>query len=135
MNYCAAAMRTAAHLERAMSARTRRQWLAFGDLRKGRQRQHILSAASCARWALLDKPAVAPEKKLNNQIIMPATCDIGLIGLAVMGENLALNMESRGYHVAVFNRTTKVVDDFIAGLESAPTPDGSSASASASAGS
>lgn len=46
---------------------------------------------------------------------MPATCDIGLIGLAVMGENLALNMESRGYHVAVFNRTTKVVDDFIAG--------------------
>ncbi len=46
---------------------------------------------------------------------MPATCDIGLIGLAVMGENLALNMESRGYHVAVFNRTTKVVDDFIGG--------------------
>ncbi len=46
---------------------------------------------------------------------MPATCDIGLIGLAVMGENLALNMESRGYHVAVFNRTTKVVDDFING--------------------
>jgi 6-phosphogluconate dehydrogenase len=32
-----------------------------------------------------------------------------------MGENLALNIESRGYHVAVFNRTTKVVDDFIAG--------------------
>jgi 6-phosphogluconate dehydrogenase len=46
---------------------------------------------------------------------MARTCDIGLIGLAVMGENLALNMESRGYHVAVFNRTTKVVDDFIAG--------------------
>ena len=46
---------------------------------------------------------------------MAQTCDIGLIGLAVMGENLALNMESRGYHVAVFNRTTKVVDDFIAG--------------------
>ncbi len=46
---------------------------------------------------------------------MAQTCDIGLIGLAVMGENLALNMESRGYPVAVFNRTTKVVDDFIAG--------------------
>jgi 6-phosphogluconate dehydrogenase len=46
---------------------------------------------------------------------MAQTCDIGLIGLAVMGENLALNIESRGYHVAVFNRTTKVVDDFIAG--------------------
>ncbi len=46
---------------------------------------------------------------------MAQTCDIGLIGLAVMGENLALNMESRGYHVAVFNRTTKVVDGFMAG--------------------
>jgi 6-phosphogluconate dehydrogenase len=44
-----------------------------------------------------------------------ATCDIGLIGLAVMGENLVLNMESRGFHVAVFNRTTSVVDAFEAG--------------------
>ncbi len=41
--------------------------------------------------------------------------DVGLIGLAVMGENLALNMESRGFRVAVFNRTTARVDDFIAG--------------------
>jgi 6-phosphogluconate dehydrogenase len=41
-----------------------------------------------------------------------STCDIGLIGLAVMGENLVLNMESRGFHVAVFNRTVKVVEDF-----------------------
>ena len=32
-------------------------------------------------------------------------CDIGLIGLAVMGENLVLNMESKGFSVAVFNRT------------------------------
>jgi 6-phosphogluconate dehydrogenase len=46
---------------------------------------------------------------------MPEPCDIGLIGLAVMGENLALNIESRGYRVAVFNRTTSVVDAFIAG--------------------
>ncbi|HEX2475911.1 MAG TPA: decarboxylating NADP(+)-dependent phosphogluconate dehydrogenase [Lacipirellulaceae bacterium] len=44
-----------------------------------------------------------------------ATCDLGLIGLAVMGENLALNIESRGYRVAVFNRTTSKVDEFIAG--------------------
>jgi len=44
-----------------------------------------------------------------------STCDIGLIGLAVMGENLVLNMESKGFHVAVFNRTTKVVEDFEAG--------------------
>ncbi|HZZ72157.1 MAG TPA: decarboxylating NADP(+)-dependent phosphogluconate dehydrogenase [Pirellulales bacterium] len=42
-------------------------------------------------------------------------CDFGLIGLAVMGENLALNIESRGYKVAVFNRTTSVVDNFING--------------------
>jgi 6-phosphogluconate dehydrogenase len=42
-------------------------------------------------------------------------CDFGLIGLAVMGENLALNVESRGYRVAVFNRTTAKVDEFIAG--------------------
>jgi 6-phosphogluconate dehydrogenase len=41
--------------------------------------------------------------------------DVGLIGLAVMGENLALNMESRGFRVAVFNRTTSRVDDFIQG--------------------
>src|SRR5216684_509688 len=42
-----------------------------------------------------------------------ATADIGLVGLAVMGENLVLNMESRGYQVAVFNRTVSKVDDFI----------------------
>jgi 6-phosphogluconate dehydrogenase len=46
---------------------------------------------------------------------MTATADIGLIGLAVMGENLVLNMESRGNTVAVFNRTTSKVDDFING--------------------
>src|SRR5580704_6267296 len=43
------------------------------------------------------------------------TADIGLIGLAVMGENLVLNMESHGFTVAVFNRTTARVDDFLAG--------------------
>ena len=40
-------------------------------------------------------------------------CDIGLIGLAVMGENLVLNMESHGWQVAVFNRTTSKVDAFL----------------------
>jgi 6-phosphogluconate dehydrogenase len=43
------------------------------------------------------------------------TADIGLIGLAVMGENLVLNMESHGFTVAVFNRTTSKVDAFLAG--------------------
>ncbi len=41
--------------------------------------------------------------------------DIGLVGLAVMGENLVLNMESHGYTVAVYNRTTSRVDDFVNG--------------------
>src|SRR5271154_1895860 len=43
------------------------------------------------------------------------TADIGLIGLAVMGENLVLNMESHGFTVAVFNRTTSKVDAFVDG--------------------
>ena len=42
-------------------------------------------------------------------------CDIGLIGLAVMGENLVLNMESKGFSVAVFNRTTEVTEKFASG--------------------
>lgn len=46
---------------------------------------------------------------------MNELADIGLIGLAVMGENLVLNMESRGYRVAVFNRTVEKVDKFING--------------------
>ena len=46
---------------------------------------------------------------------MPGTsCDIGLIGLAVMGQNLVLNMNDHGFKVAVFNRTVSKVDDFLA---------------------
>jgi 6-phosphogluconate dehydrogenase len=41
--------------------------------------------------------------------------DIGLIGLAVMGENLVMNMESKGFTVAVYNRTTSKVTDFVNG--------------------
>lgn len=41
--------------------------------------------------------------------------DIGLVGLAVMGQNLVLNMDDHGYTVAVYNRTTARVDEFIAG--------------------
>jgi 6-phosphogluconate dehydrogenase len=40
--------------------------------------------------------------------------DFGLIGLAVMGQNLVLNVESRGFQVSVYNRTTSVMDEFIA---------------------
>ena len=46
---------------------------------------------------------------------MKALCDIGLIGLAVMGENLVLNMAGKGFQVAVFNRTTARVDEFLSG--------------------
>ncbi len=43
-----------------------------------------------------------------------ASCDIGLIGLAVMGQNLVLNMNDNGFKVGVFNRTVSKVDDFLA---------------------
>ncbi len=43
-----------------------------------------------------------------------ANCDIGLIGLAVMGQNLVLNMNDHGFKVCVFNRTTSKVDEFLA---------------------
>ena len=46
---------------------------------------------------------------------MEKLADIGLIGLAVIGENLVLNMESKGYTVAVFNRTVEKVDRFVNG--------------------
>ena len=41
--------------------------------------------------------------------------DIGVVGLAVMGENLILNIESKGFTAACFNRTVSKVDDFIVG--------------------
>ena len=44
--------------------------------------------------------------------------DIGLIGLAVMGQNLVLNMNDKGFSVAVYNRTVSKIDDFLAGAAS-----------------
>jgi len=46
---------------------------------------------------------------------MNEKADLGLIGLAVMGENLVLNIESRGFTVAVYNRTLEKVDNFVHG--------------------
>ena len=46
---------------------------------------------------------------------MNAQADIGLIGLAVMGQNLVLNMNDHGFTVAVNNRTKSKIDDFLAG--------------------
>merc|ERR1712166_1522368 len=44
---------------------------------------------------------------------MSGTCDLGLIGLAVMGQNIVLNMNDNGYKIAVFNRTVAKVDAFM----------------------
>lgn len=49
---------------------------------------------------------------------MPAKCDIGVIGLAVMGQNLVLNLNDHGYAVAVYNRTTQRMQEFIQGAAS-----------------
>ena len=46
---------------------------------------------------------------------MSKKADIGLVGLAVMGENLVLNMESKGFTVAVYNRTVEKVENFVNG--------------------
>jgi 6-phosphogluconate dehydrogenase len=48
-------------------------------------------------------------------IFIMSKADIGLIGLAVMGENLVMNMESKGFTVAVFNRSTEKVTNFVEG--------------------
>src|SRR5438067_775128 len=50
--------------------------------------------------------------ELSN-LIMDTQADIGLIGLAVMGQNLILNMNDHGFTVAVFNRTVAKVDEFL----------------------
>lgn len=49
-----------------------------------------------------------------------ATHDIGLIGLAVMGQNLVLNMANHGFSVAVYNRTSTTTDEFVGGLKNEP---------------
>jgi 6-phosphogluconate dehydrogenase len=55
----------------------------------------------------------SPDEKKGKTNMPEANCDIGLIGLAVMGQNLVLNMNDHGYKVAVFNRTVSKVDDFL----------------------
>ena len=53
-----------------------------------------------------------------------AEADIGLIGLAVMGRNLVLNINDHGFTAAVFNRTVAKVDAFLADSYSAAMPGG-----------
>src|SRR3954471_14890465 len=64
--------------------------------------------------ASLNRVVTASVSKGDTKMSMNQ-CDIGLVGLAVMGENLVLNMESKGFDVAVFNRTTEVTEKFAAG--------------------
>lgn len=59
--------------------------------------------------------AAAEAAAAEEGVMSDAAADIGVIGLAVMGENLALNMECKGFRVAVFNRTAARVDAFLAG--------------------
>ena len=49
-----------------------------------------------------------------------ANNDIGLIGLAVMGQNLVMNMANKGFNVAVYNRTTEKMTDFVNSLGDRP---------------
>ncbi len=52
---------------------------------------------------------------MEKEFCMNQKADIGLVGLAVMGQNLVLNMNDHGFSVAVYNRTTSKVDDFLEG--------------------
>ncbi len=52
----------------------------------------------------------------------PQACNVGLIGLGVMGKNLVLNLADHGYRVAVYNRTTSVTDEFIAENDGSSPP-------------
>ena len=64
-----------------------------------------------ARRGFSAEPAPRTSTEGKGEMTNMEKADIGLIGLAVMGENLVLNMESHGYTVAVFNRTTAKVDE------------------------
>ena len=57
---------------------------------------------------------LAVEYQPDAERTVAATCDVGLIGLAVMGQNLVLNMADHGFAVAVYNRTTSKMEDFVA---------------------
>src|ERR1035438_6363337 len=70
--------------------------------------------ASSDREADILDPHGNPRPTLKGDGMTDASCDIGLIGLAVMGQNLVLNMNDHGFKVAVFNRTVSKVDDFLA---------------------
>jgi 6-phosphogluconate dehydrogenase len=62
-------------------------------------------------WKHLPFPAV--ERRLARGYSRAMEADIGLVGLAVMGQNLVLNMSDHGYSVAVYNRSPQVTEEFL----------------------
>jgi 6-phosphogluconate dehydrogenase len=58
---------------------------------------------------------IGANMPINRRKAMEEQADIGVIGMAVMGQNLALNINDHGFRVAVFNRTTSKVDEFLEG--------------------
>ncbi len=70
--------------------------------------------------ALEDAQATFAGAKGDDERNLMRQNDIGLIGLAVMGQNLVMNMANKGFDVAVYNRTTETMNDFITGLGRRP---------------
>src|SRR6266508_5673437 len=64
---------------------------------------------------MIEEPRGAQDGKgsIGAMTTQGAIADVGLIGLAVMGQNLALNMADHGYRVAVYNRTTATMEQFV----------------------
>src|SRR2546421_9935659 len=87
----------------------------------GKTRADSVSEASQTEIAMRysdrieSEPPPNPRRDQGDTKMSTNQCDIGLIGLAVMGENLVLNMESKGFTVAVFNRTWDVTEKFANG--------------------
>ena len=60
---------------------------------------------------------------MNASPDIAGSCDVALIGLGVMGQNLVLNMADHGYRVAVYNRTGSVTERFLSGDARGPFPE------------
>ncbi len=98
---------------------------------QSRQGHYMKPEMLTSQFATLEAPAdaltldiAAPPEQLVERILgtlieqkeSPMTqCDLGLIGLAVMGQNLVLNMNDHGFKIAVFNRSVAKVDEFLQG--------------------
>ena len=82
-----------------------------------------LAALSCSRLRNLPTTSITHTVLGGSPLFREqqmAKHDIGLIGLAVMGQNLVMNMANKGFNVAVYNRTTETMTEFVNGLGSRP---------------